>query len=150
MTDLDDFIETAQRLASEAQEGRRIQEAAKKGHVKSDFYERDPAPGYDGELRKMIAQVVMGTWNEQHRPMKLAEIYDKVKEKVTERMERKEWPAIWGYASKRTVDRRVNECADYRFYPEQGDIPPLLMLRAGTYVANPALFENEVKEEITK
>jgi hypothetical protein len=31
MTDLTDFLETAQKLADEAEEGRRIKEAAQKG-----------------------------------------------------------------------------------------------------------------------
>jgi hypothetical protein len=49
MDDLDAFIEQAQKLASEAEEGRRVKIAALKGRVDTPEYYRDPAPGYDGE-----------------------------------------------------------------------------------------------------
>lgn len=148
MTDLRAFMDMAQELADKAEQGRRIKEAAEKGHVKTEPYERELAPGFDGELRKMVAQIVIGVWNTQHRPMKLNEIYQKLREKVAERIEDHDWPAIWGFPIKRTVDRRVNEAADYRFYTEKDEVPPIIALKAGTYQANPALFEKEVKEAI--
>ena len=148
MTDLDAFIEDAKQLAADAEEGRRIKEATQKGSVKTPFYERDPAPGYDGEIRSMASQVVIGIWNKERRPVKLSEIYQGVREKIQHRIEDSDWPKVWLMPSKRTCDRRVNEAADLRFFESESETTPIICLKAGTYVCNPALFEQEVKDEI--
>ena len=150
MTNLEEFIEDARELAQDAEEGRRVKEAAQKGHVKTEMYHRDPAPGQDGDLRQMIAQVVIGVWNKEKRAVRLAEIYQGVREKIQQRIEDHDWPNVWGFPIRRTVDRRVNECADWRFYESESGVTPIISTRPGWYLANPSLFEKAVKEEILR
>ena len=144
--DLDRFLEDAKSLKDEAEQGRKIQEAARNGFAKTPDYERDPAPGYDGHLRDLIASFVLGKWNEERRSVSLDEIYQGVREKIAREQEDKTWPKIWLFPSKRTVDRRTNETARLEFYMD--DVPPTVCVKAGHYQANPALFEEAVKDEI--
>jgi hypothetical protein len=149
--DLDEFIESAKSLAQEAEEGRRIKEAATKGYVKTDQFHRKADALMDERLREMAVEVVFGIWNEQKRDVTLDEIYHGVHKKVSQDLENGEWPRIWSVPSKRTVDRRVNETAD-KNHPEfwHGfDNPPCVCIRAGRYRPNPSLFEEAVKEEIS-
>ena len=146
--DLDRYLEDTKAFAQEIGEAQRIKEAARKGFAKTPDYERDPAPGYDGHLRDLIAQFVLGKWNEEKRSVSLAEIYQGVRAKIAREQEEQVWPKIWLTPSKRTVDRRTNETARPEFYMEGP--PPCVCVRAGHYVCNPALFEKAVKEEIVK
>ncbi len=127
--------------------GRKIAEAASKGHVQSEEFHRDPAPGYDGELRQMIAEHVWGVWNSERRPCRLSEIYEGVRARVQRRIEDGDWPKVWGYPIRRTCDRRCNEAADWRFYPDEPT--PIIQVKPGWYQANPALFEESVKSDIS-
>ena len=146
--DIRRFLEDATSLADEAEQARKVQEAARNGYAKTPDYERDPAPGYDGHLRDLVASVVLGVWNEQKRPADLNEIYQGVRKKIAKEQEEQTWPRIWLFPSKRTVDRRCNETARPEFYPE--GLPPTICVKAGRYQANPALFEDTVKEAILK
>ena len=144
--DLDRFLEDAQTLKEGYEEGVKIAEAARKGHVKTEMFYRDPALGYDGEIRSMIAEFVAATWHSKHRGASLAEIFQGVREKVSRRIDDHDWPSVWGFPIKRTVDRRTNETASTKFY----EIPLTICLKPGVYMINPMLFEPEVREEILK
>ena len=146
---IDEFLDLATELAEDAKEGQRIKEAASKGHVKTEQYYREPAPGYDGELREMASQFVFGVWNEERRACSLNEIWRGVCARIRQRQADNDWPKIWVAPIKRTMDRRVNEAADVRF-SEDGVTTPIICTKAGWYQANPALFEETVKKEIVK
>jgi hypothetical protein len=148
MNDLEKWLEDTVEVVEQVLESQRIKEAASKGYAKTPDYERDPAPGYDGHLRDLIAAFVLGKWNTERRAVSLSEIYQGVREKIAREQEDSTWPKIWLVPSKRTVDRRTNETAVPKFYPE--GFPPTICVKAGRYQANPALFEDSIKEAIVR
>ena len=152
MTDLTDFLEIAQKLADEAEQGRRIKEAAEKGVVEPAFYRYESAPGFDGRIREHARDTVFRVWELERRPAKLAEIYQGVLQRIAGDIDDGSWPRAWDATpSKRTVDRRVNELAsaDFSFWGAY-DCPPCMMVRPGYYQPNPMLFDDSVREEIAK
>ena len=76
MTDLTDFLETAQKLADEAEEGRRIKEAAQKGYVNTAPYVRQSDANEDERLREMAREVIFETWHKERRAASLNEVYE--------------------------------------------------------------------------
>jgi hypothetical protein len=69
---------------------------------------------------------------------------------VAEEIEDGVWPKVWLRPSKRTVDRRVNECADPRFADMDVGFPKLMCVKAGWYQPNPHLFDEEVRHDVVK
>lgn len=109
-------------------------------------------------LRQYVLEVVFAVWNKHKRPVAMSPqkpgqfyIAQGVQKKIRQAREKGEWPKEWGYVGKRTIDRRVNEAADPRFY-EDG-IPKIVAVTAGVYQPNPSLFEVgavAMKTEIAK
>lgn len=51
----------------------------------------------------------------------------------------------WKIPGKRTIDRRVNEAADPRFYDD--GVPKIVAVTAGVYAPNAQLFKEKSKQE---
>lgn len=98
-----------------------------------------PPPDEDmcNALRQLVVEAVFAKHNAKHQNSTLTEIYDAVRQRVDQLRTVGRWP--WKYTpSKRTVDRRVNEAADPRFYG--GGAPKIVAVTAGVYAVNPVLF----------
>ena len=152
MTDLTDFLETAQKLADEAEEGRRIKEAAQKGYVDTTSYVRQSDANEDERLREMAREVIFETWHKERRPASLNEVYEGVLRKIAQDIDDGAWPRIWNaHPLKRTVDRRTGELheMDYRFWGPY-TCPPCLLVRPGYNQPNPMLFDDSTRAEIAK
>lgn len=109
-------------------------------------------------LRQYILEVVFAVWSEHKKPVAMSPqkpghffIARGVQKKIRAAQEKGEWPQEWGHVGKRTIDRRVNEAADPRFYKD--GIPKIVAVTAGVYQPNPALFKiiaAGLKTEVTK
>lgn len=90
----------------------------------------------------MAVEAVFAVWNEYRLPANLEDIYHLVKVKISKAKELKTWK--WGTPSKRTIDRRVSDAADPKFYEVSG-VPKIVAVTAGIYRPNPILFEDARK-----
>ena len=98
-------------------------------------------------LRELVVQAVFGCYYEKKQllaemgkppqPVSLDEIYLRVQVKVDQKQRIGKWR--YGWTSKRTVDRRVNEAATKK-YAENG-VPKIVAITSGFYRPNPALLE---------
>jgi hypothetical protein len=100
--------------------------------------QKQPNEEMCNRLRQYIVEAVFARYNEKHKPSNLLNIYLNVDARIE-----REWPVIWpkrwGKPSKRTVDRRVSEAADPRYYPD--NLPKIVAVTAGVYTVNPVLFK---------
>lgn len=104
-----------------------------------------PDPEMCAIVRRIVVQVVFAYWNEHEKPIPLSPskvcsdyIAQKVQAIIRQLREAGKWKKKWGYIGKRTIDRRVNEAADPRFY--DGHEPKIVAVTAGVYQPNPKLF----------
>jgi hypothetical protein len=149
---LDVFFQTALELAESGIRGDKIAQAAKTGLVDTALYHRQPDETLDARVRFYIVKEVYSIWNDEKRDACLQEIYERVIQDITSDIERKEWPRIWGFPPKRSVDRRVNQCAD-RNHPEfwsDAPFPHLICLKAGWYRPNPRFFDDDARDAIAQ
>ncbi len=106
-------------------------------------------PRYLKVIRGLAVEAVYIVWNRKHRPASLWEIYSLVMAKVQDKIptaERLPWRAgVWKIPSKRTVDRRVNEAADPRFYKK---LTPIIAVGPGFYMPNPQTFDGRTRIEL--
>jgi hypothetical protein len=127
-----------------------VLKAMEKGHVATPKFKpeflRDMK--YMDALRGLVKQAVYSNWNVKKVPSTLLQIYRFVEPKIKQMVETGQWNSDWAVPGKRTVDRRVNECADPRFW-EDG-VTPIIAVKAGNYMPNPYLFEGEVKDELDR
>jgi len=176
MTDesLDDFVEVRKRLDRLSREHRDLKKtlqnvqqttafyqdsyqkadqvltALKKGSVKTPSFKpeflRDKE--YLESIRELSKEAVYARWSSEKRPSQLIDIYRFVKRRIQVLIDVGEWDAkAWTPPSKRTVDRRVNEAADQKYW----DGPtPIIALRAGLYIPNPSLFDEEGRRELER
>lgn len=109
-------------------------------------------PQYLTAVRQLAVQAVYQIWNIEHRAAALWDIYHIVTAKIQDHIStpaavRLPWKAgIWQIPSKRTVDRRVNEGADPRFY--EGTSTPIIALSPGLYLPNPRNFDGETRTKL--
>jgi hypothetical protein len=90
------------------------------------------------EIIRIVCEAVWSVWKLEHRPTNLQEIYDFYKAKRQALHKQGKWKYI--FRGKRTVDRRVNECASN----EYGAV--IVAVTSGIYQPNPELvdlFEGE-------
>jgi len=95
-------------------------------------------------IRQLVVKAVFAKWNKDKEPATLLSIFFKVQDNIKELITTAQWnrwKKEWGIPGKRTIDRRVNEAADPRFY-EDG-VPKIVAVSAGVYQPNPALFVKE-------
>jgi len=92
-------------------------------------------------IRELVVKAVFAKWNKDKEPATLLSIFFKVQDDIKELLttvQRNRWKKEWRIPGKRTIDRRVNEAADPRFY-EDG-VPKIVAVSAGVYQPNPTLF----------
>lgn len=97
-------------------------------------------------IRLLVKQAVYSNWNTQKKPTTLLAIYRFVEGKIKDLIATNQWNSEWTVPGKRTVDRRVNECADARFWVDE--VTPVIAVKAGLYCPNPYLFEGEIREKL--
>jgi hypothetical protein len=124
--------------------------AVKKGSAKSPSFTpeflRDPQ--YVQTIRNLCVQAIYGRWNLKKEPSTLIQVYYSVRRKIQEMVNNRQWDTRnWKIPGRKTVDRRTEETAAAKHWPKE---PPCLCVRAGFYCPNPALFDDETKEQILK
>jgi len=105
-------------------------------------------------IRQLVVESVFGCYYEKKKlldqlgkpaqPVSLDEIYLRVQQRMDQLIRVGAWK--WGWVSKRTVDRRVNEavCTEYA----ENGMTKIVAFTSGFYIPNPALFEEKAKEEL--
>ena len=118
------------------------------GTQKLDTWKPQPPPNPElsKRLRQYVVEAVYAKWNTKQKPSTLISIFYTVQDKINEQRKIGLWPKEWRQPGKRTIDRRVNEAADSRFYEGK---PKIVAVTAGVYQPNPEFFACEVggKEE---
>lgn len=133
------------------QRANQIIEAAEKGHVKTPSYKPDFLQDmkYVVAIRLLCKQAVYSKWNVEKNPSSLRDVFNFVKHKIVDMIERGEWnPREWTPPGKRTVDRRTNETADMKYW--NGESTPVIAVSGGVYMPNPRFFDGETKAELEK
>ena len=92
-------------------------------------------------LRQYIVEAVFARWNKEIKSSTLMNIFYRVQDRIHEERTLGRWPKEWKQPGKRTIDRRVNEAADPRFY--QNGVPKIVAVTAGEYQPNPKLFSGK-------
>jgi len=125
--------------------------AVKKGSAKSPRFippEYMKDPQYIQTIRNLCVQAIYSRWNQKKEPSTLVQIYYSVEDKIQGMANNRQWDtANWKIPGRKTVDRRTEETADARLWPKE---TPSLCIRAGLYMPNPALFDDESKKEMLK
>ena len=136
------------RLESLFRRADQIAKAVRYGYVKTPPVYRIPREEPARALRDLIVRAVYAYWNVHRKPMHITRspaIYEAVLNRIRTLKQMGEWP--WKIPIKRTIDRRVNECADKRIW----DGPtPLIGLGGGWYMPNPAKFEEPTRSELLR
>lgn len=105
---------------------------------------------YKRELREMVVRAVYGRWHVINKAMTLDDVFLRVEREAKIAHAQGQW-SYQVMPIKRTVDRRVNEAADPRFY--DGESPPLRMVPpkgSGLYLPNPERFTGEDRRTLEK
>ena len=97
-------------------------------------------------LRQYVKEAIFARWNTLNKPSTLQQIYISVHHRIEKERRIGWWPKEWGTPGKRTVDRRVNECADPDFYPRTR-VAKIVAVTAGTYRPNMRLYETSDEDE---
>ena len=97
------------------------------------------------QYRVLIRQSIFASWRNKSRASTLQEIYLDVINRVWELISTGDWAFAPYPRSKRTIDRRVNETAEQKFYPH--GIVMVVAVTSGVYMPNPELF---MFKQITK
>jgi len=99
--------------------------------------------------RKLIVQIVFGLWYRKKeilskkgmppQPISLIEIYREYQSRVEMLKSIGQWK--YKIHGKRWLDRRVNEAACPKYYPD--GVPKIVAATAGKYEPNPELFDKQ-------
>lgn len=144
---LDQFFSSAITLAKQAEEGQKIKEAFQQGHISSANYRYEAPKEYIQYLRFLVQRSVFARWTRERTPSTLAQIYRDVLVFIQAEVDSEKWPTTWlSKPSKRTVDRRVNESADSKYFPDRET--PLICLIAGVYSPSPRKFTEESRSRL--
>ena len=100
--------------------------------------QKEPDPAICERLRQYISEIIFSRWNMEHKPCTLTYINSKVQARIAIEYGTL-WPTQWRIVGKRTVDRRVNEVADPRFYKD--GVAKVVAVTSGLYEPNPELFK---------
>lgn len=121
----------------------------KPGTQKLKTWQPQPVPNQElcKKLRQYVVETVFKKWAKDEKPATLISIYFSVHDRIGKERQIGVWPREWKQPGKRTVDRRVNEAADPRFY--ENGVPKIVAVTAGVYQPNPILFEGEQNEPST-
>jgi hypothetical protein len=130
-----------------------VMKAMSKGHVATPRFKPDFLQDTKNMemIRLYVKFAVFGRWNTKKEFSTLLQIYNLVSKRIKDYIataQYRYWNPRWKVPSKRTVDRRVNECADVRFWDD--GITPIIALKAGLYCPNPVLFSDESREELDR
>lgn len=98
---------------------------------------RPPPPEECARIREIVVQAVFSRWNTTKKPSNKHHVYKFYLEKIEKLRTLGQWP--YGTRSMRTVERRMNEAADKRFYPENTPTK-LVAVTSGWYTVNPMLL----------
>ena len=98
-----------------------------------------PEPDKSEAIRNLAIKTVYAKYNQTGTPSTLAEISEKVKQQINTLILNGQWPKTWGFPSKRTIDRRVNEACEPKWFTD--GVPRLAAVRAGCYTVNPVRFK---------
>lgn len=133
---------------SDVEAAEQVMKALKQGHVKTPHYVPDILSNltYLKVIRGLCTQAVYARWNRLKKPSTLNQIYGFVDEWIHTAIATGQWRKKWTVPSKRTVDRRTNECADSRFYVDK--VTPIVGIKAGIYIPNPYLFGDDVRVKL--
>jgi len=124
---------------------RQVEAALKKGYAETPKFKPEFSQKYLETIRSLVVQSVYSRWNQSKQPSTLLQIYRDVSKKIRELIKTGRWPRNWKVPGKRTIDRRVNEAADHRFWPGR---TPIIAIKAGLYMVNPLCFDGETKREL--
>jgi len=94
-----------------------------------------PTPEMCKAIRQLVNEAVYSVWNREQKPANLRRIFCIVQDRIKELHSMGQWQ--WGIPGKRTIDRRVSNCADSRFYDT--GIPKIVAVSDGIYRPNPEL-----------
>src|SRR5690348_5427207 len=103
---------------------RQLTTAMKQGSAVTPHLDPPESKEYYATVRAKVVRAVYSYWNQHQKPVDLYEIFRRVRHDISLDAN---WPKSWNWPSKRTVDRRVNETADLRFYKQT----PCVCVRAG-------------------
>jgi len=126
----------------------RIREALRLGGLKTPAYYPEFLKNGDEirALQRLVAESIRGYFSEHRRPTPLDAIYSRVMEKIWILRQDGHWPGTWNpRPTKRTIDRRANEVASRNPLENLTMIdgkPFAIAPKAGSYLPNPALFED--------
>ncbi len=123
--------------------------------MKSPFWQPQTKPSEGPELtasRQLIVEVIFGLYYEKKQllektgmpaqPIRLDEIFKRIESRVQILRACHQWR--FPLHEKRWWDRRVNEAAEPKFYPD--GVPKVRAATAGWYEPNPLLFEKKPLE----
>lgn len=108
---------------------------------KLETWQPQKIPMSDGECeeyRVLCRQSIFARWRNKSQASTLQDIYGDVVRRVKERINAGDWPYDPFVRSKRSIDRRVNETAEAKYYPKK--IVMVVAVSAGLYAPNPSLF----------
>jgi len=162
-TSLDDFLKLTdeqkkrveQALAAE-HKLYHIEQALKKGYVESEKITPTDLAEKMNTTKPLVIRAVYSIWNTSKKPASKPEIIRWVKNEVQQQIKLGMWskrnpdgtPYVPG---NNTIDRCIRACCDPRHFPNQPT--PIIRLVEGKtclYMPNPALFDEETKQEILK
>ena len=118
---------------------RQLTTAMAQEYVETPRMDRPESKEYYETVRAKAVRAVYSYWNQHQKAVDLYEIFRRVRMDIARD---ENWPKSWNWPSKRTVDRRVNESSDSRFYKGP---TPTICLRPGVYICNPVCFEGKAR-----
>lgn len=143
--------DTAAFYQSHFQKAEQVLKAVKEGHAATPSFQPSflQDQDYVFTIRQLCRQAIYAVWNKEKRSASLYEIRNFVKGKIRERIDAGEWDlSKWKFPGFSTIDRRINETADKKYWKEE--MVPCIGLGNGRYMPNPAMFEDETKKELEK
>jgi len=133
-----------------------IEQALKQGYVETDKIIPPDLAEKQETVKPLVIRAVYSIWNTQKKPASKPEITRWIKNEVKRLITIGHWskrnpdgtPWVPG---NNTIDRTIRACCDPKHFPNQPT--PIIRLVEGKtclYLPNPALFEDEVKQQLIK
>lgn len=150
-SDLLAFVEKAQQLAFEAEQGRKIAKLANGEAVHNPQRDNKPPPEYVKAIRFHAINACFDIYNEQvkasgeGRDIYIGDLVKPVQEKVRFLIGIGAWS--FNVPGELTVRRRVEEAANPKYYPETGH-PAIVWITEGFYRPSPYYLSPETREAL--